>query len=271
MRVPKLAWMDRFIGTQNTSLVSYINGRVVAPEDRVTLVPYYFQADNTFRLYNDKLVFNQAAPTAATFNVLTTEGGTIPVSKFANMSASTVLDDAIQNLLTALNGGFDTGFKTLMDYDQTSVRRYLQDKGYTAQEIDWLETINEATEHYDTFSLSQLTLEQWIFDESPLDGWKCVEGGMDRIVNGMVKTLRNPVVTSKRVTGLKPGADDAVVVVINGAEERSYAHVINTPPLGVIQQWDMTALNLNYSKKLAIRKLRYDQAGKIGMTFKTRW
>jgi monoamine oxidase len=158
-----------------------------------------------------------------------------------------------------------------MEYDQLSVRAFLLEQGYTSQDIDWLETIDDATEHYDCGSLSQATLEAWIFDETPLNSWQAVEGGMDRIINGMVKILKNSVVTSKRVTGLKPGVNGSVTVVINETEERSYAHVINTPPLGVVQTMDMTGLNLDYAKKSAIRQLRYDPAGKIGMTFKTRW
>jgi hypothetical protein len=271
MRFPGMTWMDRIIGTQNSSLVSYINANVNSAVDEVTLIPYYFQSNNTFRLYNDKLVYNQITPSADTFGVLTSEGGTIAPSSFAAMSPGTVLDLALKDLLTALVEDFDIGFSKLMEYDQLSVRAYLLQQGYTSQEIDWMETIDDATEHYDCGSLSQATLESWIFDESPLDTWQCVEGGMDRIINGMVKILKTPVVTSKRVTGLRPGADGEVTVVINDTEERNYAHVINTAPLGDIQTMDMTQLNLDYAKKSAIRQLRYDPAGKIGMAFKTRW
>jgi len=271
MRFPGMAWMDRVIGTQNTSLVSYINAKVNSTVDKVNLVPYYYQSNNTFRLYNDKLVYNQVTPSADTFGVLTSEGGTIPNSTFSAMSSGTIFDDAIKGVLKALEKDFDTGFDKLMEYDQLSVRAYLLKKGYTSPQIDWLETIDDATEHYDCNSLSQATLEAWIFDASSLDSWKCVEGGMDRIINGMVKILKNQVLTSKRVTGLKPGSNGSVTVVVNGTEERNYAHVINTAPLGVVQTMDMTALNLDYSKTSAIRQLRYDPAGKIGMTFKTRW
>jgi len=271
MRLPDLAWMDRVMGTQNNSLISYINTRV-QQEDKVKLIPYAFQANNTFRLYNDKLIMNQFMPSAAAFGVLTSEGGTIaPKSRVATMSPYAALDGALKDLLRALDKDFDTGFNKLMEYDMKSVRQYLTEKGFSTEDIDWLETVNEATEHYDTFSLSQLTLEQWIFDDAPVDRWQCVEGGFDRIVNGLVKILRNPVLTSKRVTGLKPGPDTSVVVLIEGKQQRRYAHVINTPPLGVVQHMDLSGLHLNYQKKLAIRKLRYDQAGKIGMTFKTRW
>jgi monoamine oxidase len=38
-----------------------------------------------------------------------------------------------------------------------------------------------------------------------------------------------------------------------------------------MQNMDMSTLKLDYNKTFAIRKLQYDPAGKIGMTFKTRW
>ncbi len=271
MRFPGMAWMDRVIGRKNTSLVSYINAKVLSSADKVNLVPYYFQANDTFRLFNDKLVYNQVTPSANTFGVLTSQGGTISDLAFAAQSPNAILDLALKDLLEALVTDFDTGFNKLMEYDQLSVRAYLLQQGYESEEIDWIETIADATEHYDCGSLSQATLEAWIFDETPLDSWTCVEGGMDRIINGMVKILKNPVLTSKRVTGLKPGGSGSVRVAIDDAEERGYAHVINTAPLGAINTMDMTGLNLDYAKKSAIRQLRYDPAGKIGMSFKTRW
>ena len=271
MRFPKMDWMDRVVGLQNNSLVSYINANVNSSADKVTLVPYYFQANNTFLLYNDKLIYNQDTPSAAAFGVLTSEGGTISNVTFSTLSPAKVFDGAINELLEALVKDFDTGFDKLMEFDQMSVREYLLSKGFTSEEVDWLETIGDATEHYDTESLAQATLESWIFDEYPLDSWHCVEGGMDRIINGMVKIIKNPVVTSKRVTALKPSSEGGLAVIINGTEARNYSHIISTPALGVIQTWDMTELNLDYAKKTAIRKLRYDPAGKIGLSFKSRW
>ncbi|KAH8662544.1 flavin-containing amine oxidase [Xylariales sp. PMI_506] len=272
MRFPGMDWMDRVIGTQNTSIVSYINANVEASADKVTLVPYYFTSNNTFRLFNDKLEDIHTTPSAATFGVsIPGGGGTVDNATFSTMSPDTIFNTSVADLMAALESDFDSGFNKLMEYDQISVRQYLLEKGFTSLEVDWLETINDATEHYDTMSLSQAVMEQWIFESAPPESWRCVEGGMERLINGMVKVIQNPVVTSKRVTGLKPGPDNTVTVVINGTEERTYAHVINTPPLGVIQTWDMTELNLDYGKKLAIRTLRYDPAGKIGLTFKTRW
>ena len=73
-------------------------------------------------------------------------------------------------------------------------------------------------------------LEAWILDKTPVDKWKTIEGGMDRLVNGMVKILdTDKTLTSKRVTGLQPSPDGGgVTVVINQTEQRSYACVINT-------------------------------------------
>jgi protoporphyrinogen oxidase len=185
------------------------------------------------------------------------------------MSPKKVLEDEFASLIQGLEADFTTGFIQLMQYDHLSVRQYLMNRGYTPQEIDWLETVHHFTGEYDVQSLPQAVLEFWTLDNTPLDKWKTIEGGMDRLVNGMVKILGKPVLTSKRVTGLKAGPDGAVTVVINRTEERRYDHVINTPPLGVIDTMDMKQLDLDYAQKFAIRDLTYDNAAKIGMTFKT--
>ncbi|SPO07083.1 uncharacterized protein DNG_09777 [Cephalotrichum gorgonifer] len=270
MRFPGMEWMDRIIGEKNNSLVSYINSKV-QPKDQVNLIPYYFQANNTFRLFNDILAYNQENPSAETFEVLVSDGGTIEDDAFAALSPGDVFHDEVEALINALTEDFDTGFQLLMQYDSVSVRQYLLQQGYSHQQVDWIETIADATTHYDTFALSEAVMEQWIFHQSPLDSWTCVEGGMDRIVNGMVKTLARQVETGKRVTAIKSADEGALTVVINGEEERTYDHVISTVPLGSLQVIDLTELDLAYRKKVAIRKLQYDPAGKIGIKFKTRW
>ncbi|KAG4417758.1 hypothetical protein IFR04_009127 [Cadophora malorum] len=271
MRFPGMPWMDRVIGTQNTSIVSYVNSHVTEEADKIRMIPYIFQANNTFRLFNDKLILNQETPSAQNFGVLTSEGGDIPAGTFSTLSPGQVFDEAISDLIAALEADFDTGFNKLMEYDQLSVRQYLLNRNFTGPEIEWIETINDATGHYDDMSLSQAALEQWIFDSAPLSSWQAVDGGMDRMTYGMTKILKNSVITSKRVTAIRPGAGTSLDVVINGTEVRNYAHVINTVPLGVMQMMDLTELKLDYTKRLAIRKLSYDPAGKIGMTFKSRW
>lgn len=79
--------------------------------------------------------------------------------------AAHVLGDAIDKFTRALND-FDGDimserWKVLMDYDSTSVRSYLHAEGYTMSEIDWLETINDATGHYD----SELTLRSYLHSQ----------------------------------------------------------------------------------------------------------
>jgi monoamine oxidase len=271
MRFPGMDWMDRVIGPENNSLVQYINAHLKPTDEPVKTIPYIFQTDNTFRLFNDKLVYNQATPSADTFEVLVSEGGTINNDTFAAMSPGTVFGTALNDLVQALTADFDTGFNKLMEYDQVSVRQYLLSQGYSPQQVDWLEAINDATMHYDTMSLSQGVIEEWIFSDAPLDSWLAVDGGMDRITDGMVKIISKSVLTSRRVTAIKPTPDGSLTAVVNGTEERNYAHVINTVPLGAMHVMDMTELDLGYRKKLAIRKLSYDPAGKIGMKFKTRW
>ncbi|KAJ6784854.1 hypothetical protein PWT90_10295 [Aphanocladium album] len=271
MRLPGINWMGRVIGKSNNSLITYINSKLKPGHQPIKLIPYIFQANNTFRLYNDRLVYNQITPSAENFNVLTSEGGTINNTVFASMSPGTIFNDAVDDIVQSLNVDFTTGFNKLMEYDNLSVRQYLLTKGYSTQEIDWLEAINEATTHYDTYSLGQAVIEQWIFSETPSGSWSNVEGGMDRLIDGMTKVIHKTVETKKRVTAIQPAGKGNLKVVINGAEKRVYDHVINTAPLGAMQVMDMSKLNLNYRKKHAIRRLQYDPSVKMGIKFKTRW
>lgn len=271
MRFPGMTWMDRVIGKSNNSLITYVNSKLKPGNPPVKLIPYIYQANNTFRLYNDKLVYNQVTPSADTFDILTMEGGTINNTAFAAMAPGTIFNDAVDDIVKSLEVDFTTGFNKLMEYDNLSVRQYLLNKGYSTQEIDWLEAINEATTHYDTYSLGQAVIEQWVFSETPLGNWFAVEGGMDRLVDGMMKIIRKTVETKKRVTAIQPTGRSSLKVIINGAEERVYDHVINTVPLGAMQVMDMTKLHLDYRKKHAIRRLQYDPSVKMGMKFKTRW
>ncbi|KFG85439.1 amine oxidase (flavin-containing) [Metarhizium anisopliae] len=271
MRFPGMDWMSRIIGNASNSLIPYINSRLKPGDQPVKLIPYVFQANNTFRLFNDRLVYNQDTPSARTFGVLGFEGGTIQNNSFADTSPGAVFSDAVSDLVHSLEVNFENGFKKLMQYDQISVRQYLATKGYSSQQIDWIETVNDATTHYNTMSLSEAVIEEWIFSEAPLDSWFCVEGGMDRITHGMASIINKTVETGKRVTAIKKAGTGALNVIINDTETRTYSHVINTVPLGAMQVMDMTDLNLDYRKKLAIRKIQYDASDKLSIKFKNRW
>jgi monoamine oxidase len=94
---------------------------------------------------------------------------------------------------------------------------------------------------------------------------------MDRMTYGMSQILTNKPILKKPVNAMVGNSDGSVTTVIRGGEQRTYSHVIDTVPLGVMQNIDMSTLDLDYNKTFAIRKLQYDPAGKIGMSFKTRW
>lgn len=168
MRFPGLSWMDRVIGKQENSMVSYIN-RNVPKSDQITMIPYVFATNNTFLRYNNILLQKQDNLTGDPFQVGILKGGNID-DDFAVQSPAQVLEDKFKEFMDALSEDFDDGFDYLMEYDSISVRQYFLEMGYSHQEIDWLETTNDATNHYD-LSLSQTILEEWIFDAAPLSSW----------------------------------------------------------------------------------------------------
>ncbi|KFY35840.1 hypothetical protein V494_05565 [Pseudogymnoascus sp. VKM F-4513 (FW-928)] len=270
MRFPGMDYMARITGTSNNSLISYINARVSSPKDKIVQIPYIYTADNTFRLYNEVLLYNQDPPTADAFNTELTDNGTVD-AQFAQLDPTKVWASVTKTLTSALTANFTEGFNLLMDYDYQSIRSYLISQGYTGPQIDWMETIDDATDHYDMYSMSQGVLEQWIFTESSLDNWTCVNGGMDRLTYGMEQIISSKPILNSQVTAIKPASDGQLSVEIDYKKEQTYAHVISTIPLGALQIVDLTELDLGYAQRHAIRKLNYDPALKIGIKFKTRW
>lgn len=217
-------------------------------------------------------MYNQVPPTADAFNTELTDNGTVD-AQFAQLDPTKVWGSVTQKMTAALSENFTAGFNLLMDYDYQSIRSYLVSQGYTGPQIDWMETIDDATDHYDMYSMSQGALTQWIFTESSIDNWTCINGGMDRITYGMEQIISSKPILNSPVTAIKPASGGQLSLEIDNGngQERTYAHVISTIPLGALQIVDLTELDLNYGQRRAIRKLNYDPALKIGIKFKTRW
>ncbi|KAK1517126.1 L-amino acid oxidase [Colletotrichum costaricense] len=266
MRFPPMPYMSRIIGNDSWSLIPYINARV-AERDQVIKKHYIFRTDNTFRRFNGitSLLQDPNSASPARYDV--------PVfnSTFNTQSAYNVWKTQVSSMTTALSANFDTGFNLLMKYDSMTVREFLLDQGFTNTEIDWMETINDATGHYDMYSMSQAVLEQWIFDSADIDNWSLINGGMDMLTKGMNLIVKNKPVLHNRVSDIKKNANGSLKIVVNGTKEYDYAHVISTVPLGALQAINMTELELNYFENHAIRSLNYDASTKIGFKFKTRW
>jgi hypothetical protein len=149
MRFPGMSWMDRVIGQQNYSVVSFVISKLPS-EEHIQMISYIFTVNNTYWLFNNQLRYNQDTPDAATCNVLTSQDGSIPDhNQLAITSAGTVLGDALSDLIAAFATCFDDGFNNLLKFDNISLRTYLLQQGYTSQDIDWLETIDDAATHFD--------------------------------------------------------------------------------------------------------------------------
>jgi phytoene dehydrogenase-like protein len=263
-----MPYMDRIIGSKSNNLISYINARV-STKDQVNQIPYLFTSNYTFRRFNDIIVYNQVPPTANVFNASISTDGTVD-PYFATLDPSVVWGRVTKTLTDALTKNFLDGFNLLMNYDSQSIRAHLLAGGFTDQQIDWMETIDDATDHYDMYSMSQGVLEQWIFTQSGTN-WTCINGGMDRIISGMIKIIKKRVAFNSKVTAIAPGSGNGLRVTINGNRIKEYAHVISTLPLGALQVVDLTQLDIGYKQRNAIRKLNYDPSMKIGIKFRTRW
>ncbi|KAF9875231.1 l-amino acid oxidase [Colletotrichum karsti] len=266
MRFPPMPYMDRIIGNKSWSLIPYINERV-SQRDQVVKKHYIFKTENTFRRFNDitALIQDPASASPSRYD--------IPIfnSTFETQSAWDVWSNQVEMLTDALSMDFSTGFNKLMEYDSMTTREFLLNRSFTNPEIDWLETVNDATGHYDMYSMSQAVLEQWIFASADINNWSLINGGMDMLTKGMTLIAKNKPILNNRVTDIKKNSDGTLKLTVNGTQDTNYAHVISTVPLGALQIINMTELDLSYSQKSAIRTLQYDPSMKIGLKFKSRW
>jgi monoamine oxidase len=251
MRFPPMEYMDRVIGNKSWSLIPYINKRV-SERDQVVQKPYIFQTDNTFRRYNDitALIQSEGSQSPARFDV------NLFNATFDVQSASAVWSAQVKTMTDALSADFDSGFNLLMKYDSQSARQFLLGRGFSNSEVDWLETVNDATGHYNTYSMSQAVLEEWIFDSADIHKWTLINGGMDMLTKGMNLVVKNKPQLGSRVTAIKKNKDHTLKLAVEGKGEHDYAHVISTVPLGALQIIDLTELDLNYNQKNAIRTLK---------------
>lgn len=249
MRFPNMTYMDRVIGEQSCALIPYINSHISAQNQPVDKIHYIFTADNTFRLFNGILAPTQAGKSPDIFDI---DLGNVT---FDGDDTGTIWEHQVSTMTDALTDDFDTGFNQLMAWDSYSARSYLLSQGYTNGQIDWMETINDATDHYDTYSMSQAVLEEWIFSSTSIDEWTAINGGMGKITDGMCEIIQNKPNFNSRVTKISTNTDGTMNLVVNGTEH-TYAHIISTVPLGALQAINMKDLDLDYFEKSAIRQLQ---------------
>ncbi|KAI9807485.1 MAG: hypothetical protein M1825_005425 [Sarcosagium campestre] len=261
-----MPYMDRIVGNQDYSLINFVN-KHVPPREQIRMIPYIYDANNTFLLYNNVLRKYQDPMSGDPFKVGSTSDGAVPAN-FAALDPTKVWGEAIKEFTDALSHSFEDGFKKLMAFDSISVRKYLQDKNYTHAEIDWLEAFGDSTGNYNA-ALSEQVIEAWIFTAA--SSWTTIEGGFSRLINGMLNCIRKPVRFAQRVVKISYAADRSLLVSTEKGMTFQYSHVINTAPLGAVQAMDMTKLDLEYDKVTAIRGLNYDASTKIGIKFSTRW
>lgn len=163
MRFPPMTpgYMERILGAQNWSLIPFINSHPnVAKKDKVVQIPYIFRTNSTFRLFNDVLAFNNDSTSPDEFHVDLLRNNIH--DPFDALDSSYVFGEAIAEFMQALNGTdgqlSTEGWNHLMGYDSFSVRAYLLRQGFTMDEIDWIDTMNDATGHYDSKFCSQMSL-----------------------------------------------------------------------------------------------------------------
>lgn len=284
MRFPSITIMDRVIGaTQPWSLTNYLNSVIKEEDLKIKLLDYHLSVDNNIQYYNSTRKTNaeldEGEPDPLHFGK--SRGGGLD-DKYVQEEYTTWLSPAFDSFKEQMHADFDTGFRALMEQDYFSVRAYLRtfmgpDKSKYPQElIDYLETLDSATGHYDD-AFSEAVMDSFDFD-SPTDPgegsvqWKCVEGGTSRFALAMQRVIKSKPEMNKRVTKIAASKSRDIDVFVAGeSEARTYHHVINTLPPAVLRSLDTAECNFSYEKRTALRVLHVDSSLKIGLLFKSRW
>ena len=261
MRIPLTPFTERLINKPPTSLINYLNSKV-SPTNQLNLIPYILSTNANNHYYNGILRSAKASKAGDPFHT--------NLTAFQSASPEAIWNNLFASFVQALHGSLTLGFQRLTD-GAMSVRQYLMGQSLQRTEVDWLETLLDATGHFD-YDLAEVVLEDWIFESA--SDWVTIEGGMSRLIGAMESLLKTPVVYSQHVIGLsQDGSGDGEIVSVKTSEGivRKYDHIINTVPLGAMQMMDMSGLNLSYKQSSAIRMINYDPAVKVGMKFKSRW
>lgn len=286
MRFPSLKIMDRVIGPQAWSLTNYLNSVLKEQVSfKINLLEYHLSVDNNLNYYNSTRKTNaevEEMPDPLHFGK--SKGGRL-ADDYVKVPYSTWLETAFDDVKKDMYADFNAGFDALMQLDHFSARAYLRtlrDKKteikFPPELIDYLETLDSATGHYDE-ALSEAIMDSFDFDapsenEQEAVQWKCVEGGTSRFANAMVRVLRSKPKLNKKVTKIAPSSSspgDIDVFVATELQPRTYHHVINTLPPAVVRTLDTSECNFSYTKRTALRILHVDSSVKIGLLFKTRW
>ncbi|EAU87992.1 amine oxidase [Coprinopsis cinerea okayama7 len=206
-------------------------------------------------------------------------------------------------LKDAKTGGGEGWEEMKRDYDQYSVRAYLQFKyipskglqkrfGIPATPlsvtvVDWMETY-QGSGLFDR-GVTETVLEALAFGEieaGPQPEWHCIDGGASVLpkacllkikkwaknIEGMPSEvfIKNSPVTAIYPSDLKD-KKSPLVVVTSGGKKHSYSHVISTVPLPNFARIDTSTLDISLRQAHAIRSLGYTPATKVGILFKTAW
>lgn len=127
-------------------------------------------------------------------------------------------------------------------------------------------------------AFSETVLESLNFEYHRNTDWRCILGGSQVLAEKMKDTLKINkqdalrLELNKPVTKIKSGSSRHMELTVKGEKEpRVYNAVLNSAPLGCLQQINTSKANLNYTLKQAIRTLTYGPSAKVGNKFKRTW
>lgn len=264
-KFPCIKLMDRLIGSEAWSLVSYLNRHSKGGEGKqLKLLPYWISHPNNLKCFNGVVKKVDDPCWNDPFKLSQASGGCLP-AEYAEQSLD--LSQTFADVTATLRADLDAGVKELQQLDHLSTRTYLE-RRFPPSVVDWMELQDVAVSTYNQ-AVSEHILRLDL-EEDKME-WVCIEGGSERLIDEMAKVIGpSSIRQNAKVTAIAPAADGQVQVSVGG-QNFDFNHVISTVPPSVLRLIDTSACKFSSAKKAAFRALGSDQYTRVALRFKTRF
>ncbi|MEO8507015.1 MAG: flavin monoamine oxidase family protein [Betaproteobacteria bacterium] len=178
-------------------------------------------------------------------------------------------EQALQPFVERISTAGDDGWAEIVQrYDGHSTREFLEEKGWSEAAIELFGLLMNQESLMNTSFLELLREEVGRFYVDMVR----IDGGMDRLPNAFMDTLKARIRFGARMIALDQSPDEVCVHYETAAGRmRAHAdHAIVTIPFAVLRHVEMLK-PLSQDKRRAIRQLHYDASAKILMQCRRRF
>ncbi|KAF8415538.1 hypothetical protein EV426DRAFT_570132 [Tirmania nivea] len=245
-------------------LVNYLNKEHQAG---LNIIPYRLEVPGN-RIFVNGMAIDVGVTIEQTAASL---GFTNVPEPYASKTAPELLYGMIESYVELLDRNFELGWEILMNWDHTSLRRYLLDVAqWPPSVIEFVETICSQTNQY-TLSFPEMVMQSMDFNTK---NWWTLDDGMDRLPQALARVVGLENITfGARVQSIIEEESGQLRIRAhrgNRVFESIYDKVLLAIPPGAVRmiperpRWSL-------DKEQALRSMHFEALYKIGIRFKTRF